>query len=438
MPIASSSESAWITDSTGPKISSWAISMSAVTSARIVGPTNAPSGSAARRAAVDDHRRALLQPAVDPAQDPVARRGRDDRADIGAVGQPVANRQRLGARLQLLEQRPLRVADRDHHRPGHAALAGGAERAAQDVRDRAIDDRVRHHDHEVLRAAQRLHALAGGGRALVHVLRDLRGADERDGIDARVVKDAVDHVNRAVDQVDDAVRKPPGVVDQVEDQLLRQRHLLGRLEDERVAACDRERQEPEGHHRREVERHDRRADADRLADRLGVDRRRDVLENPALHRLRDGRCGLDHLDRAADLGTRVRQRLAHLAGHRPRQLVLVRLHHLAEAEQPARALDRRAAAPTGERVAGGGDGGVDIGRAGERHARKHLAGRRVGDVQRGRTRRRPAPSGRRCSCPAGGFRWWSRSARRSAPWVRGVSPRSQHQRPGDRSLTLCP
>ena len=166
--------------------------------------------------------------------------------------------------------------------------------------------------------------------------------------------------------------------------------------------------------------HDRSADADRLADRLGVDGGGDVLEDAALHRLRHGRRGLDHLDRAADLGAGVGQRLAHLAGDRAGQLVLVRLHHLAEAEQPARALDRRAAAPPGERGAGGGDGGVDVGRAGERHARQHLTGRRVGDVQQRRTRRRPAPSGRRCSCRAGGSRWWSRSARRSAPWGASV------------------
>ena len=47
---------------------------------------------------------------------------------------------------------------------------------------------------------------------------------------------------------------PPCSCDQVEHQLLRQRHLLRRLEDEGVAAGDRERQEPERHHRREVER----------------------------------------------------------------------------------------------------------------------------------------------------------------------------------------
>ena len=46
MSIACSSESAWMTVSTGPKISSCATSMSGVTLSRIVGPTKAPSGLA--------------------------------------------------------------------------------------------------------------------------------------------------------------------------------------------------------------------------------------------------------------------------------------------------------------------------------------------------------------------------------------------------------
>jgi hypothetical protein len=46
MPIASSSDCARMTLRTGPKTSSWAISMSGVTPSRMVGPTNDPRGSA--------------------------------------------------------------------------------------------------------------------------------------------------------------------------------------------------------------------------------------------------------------------------------------------------------------------------------------------------------------------------------------------------------
>ena len=133
-----------------------------------------------------------------------------------------------------------------------------------------LDHGVGHHHHVVLGAAERLHALAGLGRALVDDLRHRGRADERDRVDPRVVEDPLDDLAAAVDEVDDA-RRQSERVELLEGDLLGQRHLLGGLEHERVAAGDREGQEPERDHRREVERRDRRAHADRLADRLGVD-----------------------------------------------------------------------------------------------------------------------------------------------------------------------
>ena len=53
---------------------------------------------------------------------------------------------------------------------------------------------------------------------------------------------------------------------------------LARLQDERVAARDRERVHPHRHHRREVERRDAGDHAERLADRVRVDLGRDVPE----------------------------------------------------------------------------------------------------------------------------------------------------------------
>ena len=195
-----------------------------------------------------------------------------------------------------------------------------------------------------------------------------------------VVEQGVHDVDGAVHEVQHAVGQAAVVVDHVEDELLRQRHLLGRLQDERVAAGDRERQEPERHHRREVERHDGGADAHRLADRLAVDVAGDVLEDAALHRLGDGGRRLDHLDHAADLGARVGQGLAHLAGDRPGQLVGVGVDHLAQAEQPAGALDHGPGAPLGQRRPGGLDGRVDVGRARQGHAGEDLSGGGVSDV----------------------------------------------------------
>ena len=64
------------------------------------------------------------------------------------------------------------------------------------------------------------------------------------------------------------------------------------------------------------------AHSDRLPERLRVDAARDVLEHPPLHGCGARARALDHLDHPRHLGARVGQRLAHLGGDRPGQLVL--------------------------------------------------------------------------------------------------------------------
>ena len=71
-----------------------------------------------------------------------------------------------------------------------------------------------------------------------------------------------------------------------------------RLEHERVAARDGDREHPHRHHRREVERRDARDHAERLADRVGVDAGGDVLGVPALEQVRDAAGELDDLQAA--------------------------------------------------------------------------------------------------------------------------------------------
>ena len=275
---------------------------------------------------------------------------------------------------------------------------------------------VRHHDHVVLRAAERLDALAGLGRALVDELRDRRGPDEGDRVDARMVEQRLDDLAAAVDQVDDAVREAEPV-DDVEGDLLRERHLLRRLEHERVPAPDREREEPERHHRREVERDDRGAHADGLADRLGVDVARDVLE----------RCAP-----ASSSGSRRRPRPSRPCA-RPR-----RARRSASCPSPwspsGRARPRACRAPRAART-GSGRGRSwrrratpaarrarparprRPRRAAHGHAGEHLPGGGIGDVERPR---RPARASRRRrrSCRAGGWR----SARSCRPRYRARGP----------------
>jgi hypothetical protein len=68
-------------------------------------------------------------------------------------------------------------------------------------------------------------------------------APPRAWTNAGMIADRLGDFLAAVDQVHDAGRQF-ALLQEFEDALLRQRHLLGWLEDERVAAGHRERQEP--------------------------------------------------------------------------------------------------------------------------------------------------------------------------------------------------
>ena len=200
-------------------------------------------------------------------------------------------------------------------------------------------------------------------------------------------------------------------VELLERDLLRQRHLLGGLEHERVAAGDRERQEPERDHRGEVERHDRGADADRLPDRLRVDVARDVLEVPALHRRRDRTRGPTiSIIRATSARASaivlpisvVTDRANSSCGHQA----------LAQLEQPPRAFDHAdpratAAARRARRRPPRPDRAP-----GERDAGDHLTGRGVRHVEPRRST--PASSRRRRSRRARGPVSWSRGQNRTS------------------------
>ena len=88
-------------------------------------------------------------------------------------------------------------------RPSRPCSAGPAAPKAEPMMpvDRLVDHGVRHDHHVVLGPAERLHALAGLGRALVDEPRHRGRADERDGVDARVVEDPLHHLAAAVDEV---------------------------------------------------------------------------------------------------------------------------------------------------------------------------------------------------------------------------------------------
>ena len=217
------------------------------------------------------------------------------------------------ALLDGLDQRLGHVAHGDHRGDGHAALAGGAVAGADGRVGGHVDVGVGQHDHVVLGAAQRLDALAVLRAGLVDVARDGRRADEGDGRDVRVLEEAIDGHLVALDDVEDAVGHA-GLVEQL-GQVDRGRGiLLGRLEDERVAAGDGVGEHPHRHHGREVEGRDADHHAQRLADLVDVDAGRDLLAEAALHQMRDAGRELQVLDAAGDLAQGVGGDLAVLSG----------------------------------------------------------------------------------------------------------------------------
>jgi hypothetical protein len=183
----------------------------------------------------------------------------------------------------------VRLADGQQHTAGQATFAGAAIKRLRDRRNRAIQIRIGQHDDEVLGATESLHTLAGGRGTLIHRARNGRGSDEGHGTNARVITDGLGDGAAAVDEIHNAGRQV-AALEQLKDSLHRQRHLLRRLQHERIAADDRKRQEPQRHHGREVERRNRRRHANRLPHDLAVEIRRDVLETvPHQHRRRAAR-----------------------------------------------------------------------------------------------------------------------------------------------------
>ena len=97
------------------------------------------------------------------------------------------------------------------HGHGHAALTGRAVGSADRGVGGDVQVGVGKDDHVVLRAAEGLHPLSGGGAGLVHVAGHRRGAHEADGRRRRVLEEAVDRHPVALDDVEHAVRqaRPP-------------------------------------------------------------------------------------------------------------------------------------------------------------------------------------------------------------------------------------
>ncbi len=197
------------------------------------------------------------------------------------------------------------------------------------------------------------------------------------------VEDRVDRDLVALDDAEHALGHA-GLAQELGDEHRGGRVLLGRLEDERVAAREGVAEHPHRHHGREVERRDARHDAQRLADLVHVDARRGLLAEPALQQVRHAARELEVLEAAGDLAQRVGRDLAVLGGQQRRDVPSMVVDEVPDLEQDLGPLRERGRAPARER------------RLGRGHGRVQLLGRREVDPfrlrSRGRIEHGPAPA----------------------------------------------
>ncbi|MNZ45270.1 hypothetical protein D3C78_629200 [compost metagenome] len=328
-----------------------------------------------RIAAIQYQLRAFLHAAFDQAADAVEGGAGNQRADIGARLDAGADFQGLGL-FDQLRQPLLRLADQHHHRQRHAALAGCAERGASEVVEGLLLVRIGQHHRVVLRAHHALHALAGLRGPVVDVGADAGRTDEGHRLDIRMVADSVHRIGATVDHVQHA-RRYAGFMGQLGEAHGHHRVLLGRLEDEGVAGGDGHREHPQRDHRREVERRDAGADADRLQHGEGVHAAGDVVGQLAELQVADGGGMLDHFQAAEDIALGVRQGLALLGGEQRGQLLHVLANQLLVLEEDPRAGADRRLLPGLEGFLRTGYRRVDLRLGGEGHAGQDFLGGRV-------------------------------------------------------------
>ena len=154
------------------------------------GPEEEPVAVQTVLAPVDDHLGAGVVAAADVGRHPVAVLAGDERPHLGRRVGAGTDDELVEAEAHRVDERVADVADRDDHAHRHAPLAGRAVGRAHRRVGGQVEVGVGQHDHVVLGAAERLHALAVGGARLVHVARHRRGAHEADRADVGVLEDA--------------------------------------------------------------------------------------------------------------------------------------------------------------------------------------------------------------------------------------------------------
>ena len=282
----------------------------------------------------------------------------------------------LGPLRELGDDPVGHVTDQHRHADRHAALAGRAIGGADQRVDRLLDVGVGHHHHVVLRAAQRLHALAVVRAGLVDVLGDRGRSDKTQCLDVRMGQQRIDRDLVALDDVEHA-RRQPGLGQQLGHEHRARGIALAGLEDEGVAAGDGHGVHPHRDHAGEVERGDAGNHAQGLAQGPVVDAGGDLVGEVALEELGHTAGELDDVDAAGDFALGVGEDLAVFGGDHRGQGVAVLVEQAQEGVHDPRAADRGHVGPGGERGLGAGHGGRDFVDRGQRDLTRHRAGRGV-------------------------------------------------------------
>lgn len=222
-------------------------------------------------------------------------------------------------------------------------------------------------------------ALAVRGGRRVDVLGDRRRADEADGPDAVVGQQGIDGLLVSVHDVEHA-----GGESCLEEQLgdaHRHRGIpLAGLEHHGVACGQRGPRLPQRDHGGEVERGDRRDDAEGLPHRVDVDSRTGAGRVFALEQVRSPRGELDDLEAPLDVALRVVDGLAVLAREQLGERLHLALHQIEESQQHASALLGVRRGPLDLCGLGVREHVGDLAGGGQRHARLDGSGARIEHV----------------------------------------------------------
>ncbi len=246
----------------GPKISSLTIGDVSGRPVQMVGSIQAPFGEFARHvrnAAAGDDRRAFFGRLPVVAQHLLAMLLADQRAEVGRGILRTAELQGFRAGLQTLDER---VEDRTLNVDAlgaEADLSAIGEARAHHALDRLVEIGVGEHERGILAAEFERH-LPDAERRLAHDRLARAGlAGEGDAVDERMLgEELAGRVGpEAMNDVVDAFRDA-GRIHHLAEQGRGERRLLGRLDDDRVAAGERRTDLPGHQKKREVPRRDHR------------------------------------------------------------------------------------------------------------------------------------------------------------------------------------